>query len=75
MTYIIKPREADGSSRNISFSLANKNMLSNKEIYMYRVLVNDLDKVNKLKTFFWLAIIILIIFFIGSYLVHFDNRL
>ena len=36
---------------------------------------NDLEKVNNLKPFFWLAIIILIIFFMVSHLVHFDIKL
>ena len=36
---------------------------------------NDLDKVDSLKPFLWLALIILIIFFMDNELVHYDNNL
>ena len=49
--------------------------ISNTLLLTYRVIFNDIDKVNSLKHFFWLAIIILIIYFMDSCLVHFDNKI
>ena len=40
------------------------------QIRIIIVIFNVQDKVDRLKTFFWLAVIILIIFFMDNYLVH-----
>ena len=58
----------------ICFSL-DRNLVKEGKTLIYRVFFNDRDKVNTLKTFFWFALIILIIFFMDNYLVHFDNKL
>ena len=41
----------------------------------YMVILNDQDKVVSLKTFFCLALIILITFFMDNYVVYFGNKL
>ena len=60
----------------ISFSLLSIQACGNLcQCLFAQGIFNDLDKVDNLNPFFWLAIIMLIIFLMASYLIYFDNKL